>query len=263
MKKFAVIGDPINHSLSPQLLTEVFRQLRIKANYQKHLIPTESLSSFMLSNGLDGFNVTLPHKEKIIDHLTSLDSSAAAIGAVNCVFRNVGYNTDWIGFLRALKIKQLDLRGRSCLLLGAGGAARSVAHALITTGSLSISVLNRSKERGNRLLSWIKKRMPTNAPSDTIEVVINCTPVGMWPDTKRLPMENSLIDGATILIDTIYNPIETEWLKRGRKRGATTLGGLEMLIAQGLASTDIWFGDNISEKIDIKKIRQIMESALC
>ena len=217
----------------------------------------------MLDNGLDGFNVTLPHKEKIIDHLTSLDNSAAVVGAVNCVYRNVGYNTDWTGFLRALKMKQIDLRGRSCLLLGAGGAARSVAHALIATGSSSISVLNRSKERANRLLSWIKERMPKNAPSDTIEVVINCTPIGMWPDTKRLPIENSLIDGATILIDTIYNPLETEWLKRGRKRGATTLGGLEMFIAQGLASNDIWFGHNISEKIDIKKIRKRMESALC
>ncbi len=263
MKKFAVVGDPIEHSLSPQLLGEVFRQLSIEANYQKHLIPAESLSSFMLENGLDGFNVTLPHKEKIIDHLTTLDSSAAAIGAVNCVFRNVGYNTDWTGFLLALKMKQLDLRGRSCLLLGAGGVARSVAHALIVTGASSISVINRSKERAERLLSWIQGRMPTNAPSDTIEAVINCTPIGMWPNTKKFPMENSLADSATILIDTIYNPLETEWLKRGRKRGATTLGGLEMFIFQGLASTDIWFEDNISEKIDVKKIRQRMESALC
>lgn len=263
MKKFAVIGDPIEHSLSPTLHREIFRQLGIEADYQKRHVRTESLASFMENNGLDGLNVTLPHKETVVQHLSSLDNSADEIGAVNCVYRNVGYNTDWTGFLRTLEMHEIDLDGKACMILGAGGVARSVAQALIVAGVSSISVTNRSKNRADQLLSWIQEKMPANAPGDIADVIINCTPIGMWPDTQLLPAEKPIINGASILIDTIYNPLETEWLKLGRERGAKTVGGLDMFISQGLASADIWFQDCVSEKVDIEKIRQTMESALC
>ena len=167
MKKFAVIGDPIQHSLSPTLHGEVYEQLGIEADYQRQSVRAESLPSFVANNGLDGFNVTLPHKETIIAHLSSLDSSADGVGAVNCVYRNIGYNTDWTGFLRAAEMKEINLSGKSCMILGAGGVARSVALALIVAGVASISVTNRSKDRADRLLSWIQERMPSNAPTET------------------------------------------------------------------------------------------------
>lgn len=265
MKQFAVIGDPIEHSLSPILHSEVFRQLGIDAKYQKFHVSSKSLPSFMHNNCFDGLNVTLPHKETIINYVDNLDSSAYSVGAVNCIFGEIGYNSDWIGFLRAMEINGIELEGKSCMILGAGGVARSVAHALIIARASSIGVNNRSKERGEKLLAWIQEKLPgnTNLPYEPYEAIINCTPIGMWPKTESLPSSKTLIRNASILVDTIYNPTETEWLKQGKKYGAKTLGGLDMFIAQGLASADIWFQENVSDKVDLIKIRKKLELKLC
>ena len=265
MRQFAVIGDPIEHSLSPILHGEIFRQLGIDAKYEKFHVSSNSLDSFMSKNTFDGLNVTLPHKEKIIRYLDNLDTSAYAIGAVNCIFDNIGYNSDWIGFLRAMKINSIELEGKSCLIIGAGGVARSVAYALIMARVASINVRNRSKDREKNLMMWIKEKFPnnTNNPFISYEAIINCTPIGMWPNTESIPSSKKLIENASILVDTIYNPTETQWLKQGKRCGAKTLGGLDMFIAQGLASADIWFQEKISEKIDPVKIRKELELELC
>ena len=114
MKRFAVIGNPIAHSLSPVLHQEIYRQLGLKASYEKiHVIPN-TLHSFMNANELDGFNVTIPHKQAIIPYLDMLDESAQTIGAVNCVHGGKGYNTDWIGFLNAMELNGVDLKGKKC-----------------------------------------------------------------------------------------------------------------------------------------------------
>ena len=197
--------------------------------------------------------------------MDNLDTSAYSIGAVNCIFDNIGYNSDWIGFLRAMKINSIELEGKSCLIIGAGGVARSVAYALIMARVSSINVSNRSKDREKNLMMWIKEKFPnnTNNPFISYEAIINCTPIGMWPNTESIPSSKKLIENASILVDTIYNPTETQWLKQGKRYGAKTLGGLDMFIAQGLASADIWFQEKISEKIDPVKIRKELELELC
>ena len=260
MKHFAVIGDPISHSLSPMLHQEIYQQLGLDASFEKiHVIP-DNLHSFMNSNELDGFNVTIPHKQSVIPFLDELDESAQTIGAVNCIKNGKGFNTDWIGFLQALEINEFNLNGKDCTILGAGGAARAIAFGLVKAGVKSISIKNRTKDKAEQLLDWINSVFTNNDPSEIPDVIINCTPLGMWPETESMPMALNEIKPNLTLVDTIYNPIETEWLKLGKEKGAKVIGGLDMFIAQGLASADIWFGKKISETVDFEKIRQFLNS---
>ena len=261
MKTFAVIGDPIAHSLSPTIHNEVFRQLNLIASFDKIHIHPDNLHSFINSNELDGFNVTIPHKQSVIPFLNKLDESAKIIGAVNCVHNGKGFNTDWIGFLIAMDLNHIELKGKNCLILGAGGAARAIAFALANNGVKSISIKNRTQEKAAQLLDWVQSFYPNPTSTDDPDIVINCTPVGMWPDTELMPDFD--ITPNQVLVDTIYNPIETAWLKAGQKFGAKTVGGLDMFIAQGLASADIWFNDKISERIKLEPIKKELDTVLC
>jgi shikimate dehydrogenase len=261
MKRFAVIGDPIAHTLSPNLHQEVYRQLELNASFEKIHVTPNSLDSFINSNKLDGFNVTIPHKLSIIPFLKGLDEAAKTIGAVNCVHNGKGYNTDWIGFLKAMELNGVDLNGKDCTILGAGGAARAIAYGLVQADVNSILISNRTQTKADQLLDWINSIFPTNFQSKNSDIIINCTPLGMWPDTESMPEVE--IQNGQILADTIYNPLETAWLKAGKTKGAKTIGGLDMFIAQGLASADIWFGEKISEKIKLENIKKVLKSELC
>ncbi|MDP6628139.1 MAG: shikimate dehydrogenase [Candidatus Marinimicrobia bacterium] len=266
MKRFAVIGDPIAHSLSPALHSEVFRQIGFEVTFEKIHVKPDTLHSFMGSHRLDGFNMTIPHKQSIIPFLDELDDAAQSIGAVNCVHKGKGFNTDWVGFLKTMEVNKVLLKGKDCVILGAGGAARAIAYAFIQSKVKSIIILNRTLEKAKKLTQWIQQ---TSTEIETYEhmnasqhdhIIINCTPVGMWPDVESMP--DIEIQKGQILADTIYNPLETAWLKKGKEIGAKTVGGLDMFIAQGLASADIWFNEKISEKVDIDKIRKILINKL-
>ena len=261
MKRFAVIGDPIAHTLSPNLHQEVYRQLELDASFEQIHVTPNSLDSFINSNKLDGFNVTIPHKLSIIPFLKGLDEAAKTIGAVNCVHNGKGYNTDWIGFLKAMELNGVDLNGKDCTILGAGGAARAIAYGLVQADVNSILISNRTQTKADQLLDWINSIFPTNFQSKNSDIIINCTPLGMWPDTESMPEVE--IQNGQILTDTIYNPLETTWLKAGKTKGAKTIDGLDMFIAQGLASADIWFGEKISEKIKLEDIKKVLKSKLC
>jgi len=270
MKQFAVIGDPISQSLSPILHHEIYGQLGLNASFDKIHVKKHELLPFIKSHQLDGFNVTIPHKQSIIPYLDDLDDAAKTIGAVNCVHQGKGYNTDWIGFSTAMVLNQIELNGASCIILGAGGAARAIVYALNQGHVKSISVLNRTPDKAMKICQWIESisTIPTTVLSPTHQntltnehIVINCTPLGMWPEMDTTP--NIDIQKEHILIDTIYNPIETTWLKKGQQVGAKTVGGLDMFIAQGLASADRWFGEKVSEKIELEPIKKVLKSELC
>jgi shikimate dehydrogenase len=205
--------------------------------------------------------VTIPHKLSIIPFLKELDEAAKTIGAVNCVHNGKGYNTDWIGFLKAMELNGVDLNGKDCTILGAGGAARAIAYGLVQADVNSILISNRTQTKADQLLDWINSIFPTNFQSKNSDIIINCTPLGMWPDTESMP-EVEMQNGQ-ILADTIYNPLETAWLKAGKTKGAKTIDGLDMFIAQGLASADIWFGKKISKKIKLEDIKKVLKSELC
>lgn len=267
MKRFAVIGDPIAHSLSPVLHNEVYRQLEMDASFEKIHVKPDALHSFMDTQSLDGFNVTIPHKQSIIPFLDELDDAAQTIGALNCVHNGKGYNTDWIGFLKAMEFNDVELNGKECAILGAGGAAHAIAYALIKAKVNSITIMNRTTEKADQLTQWIQKvsdiKAETHEHMNTskYEIIIHCTPIGMWPDTESMPEFE--IHKGQVLADTIYNPLETAWLKKGKEFGAKTVGGLDMFIAQGLASANIWFNEKISEKIKLEPLKMGLKSELC
>ncbi|MBT4270926.1 MAG: shikimate dehydrogenase [Candidatus Marinimicrobia bacterium] len=267
MKQFAVIGYPIAHSLSPVLHREIYRQLDLEASFEKIHVMQNELHSFMKENELDGFNVTIPHKQSVIPFLDELDESAQIIGAVNCVHNGIGYNTDWIGFTKAMEQNGVDLKEKNSLILGAGGAARAVAYALIQSNVNSISIMNRTKQNADTLVKWIKNNSnisvntQTHEHSNTQTLIINCTPLGMWPNTEAIPEFE--IQKDQVLVDTIYNPIETRWLELGKEKGAKVIGGLDMFITQGLASADIWFGEKISKKIKFDPLKKVLKLKLC
>jgi len=261
MKHFAVIGCPIEHSLSPLLHQEIYRQLDISASYEKKYVMTNELDSFIYTNKLNGFNVTIPHKQTILPFLKTLDDSAKTIGAVNCVYKGKGYNTDLIGFLKTINHNGLSLNDKSCVIIGAGGAARAIAYGLIKKGIKSISIKNRTIESAQKLLEWINVIHPTNSLDETPNIIINCTPLGMWPKINSMP--DIEINNQSILIETVYNPLETKWLKSGTEIGAKTISGLDMFIWQGIASVEIWMGEKISEKIKLEKIKKVLKSELC
>jgi len=190
-----------------------------------------------------------------------LDEPAKTIGAVNCVHNGKGYNTDWIGFLKAMELNGVHLNGKDCTILGAGGAARAIAYGLVQADVNSILISNRTQTKADQLLDWMNSIFPANFQSKNSDIIINCTPLGMWPDTESMPEFE--IQNGQILADTIYNPLETAWLKAGKTKGAKTIDGLDMFIAQGLASADIWFGEKISEKIKLENIKKVLKSELC
>ena len=261
MKKFAVIGNPIKHSLSPLLHKSIFQQIGLSASYEKIQLEPFEIEDFVMSNELDGYNVTIPYKNKILTYLRHLDKNAKNISAVNCVSNEKGYNTDWIGFIKTLDQNKIDLKDKSCLIIGSGGAAYAIAHALILCQVGSIKIENRSRQNKVKFEKWINKRFNRNLNS-VPEVIINCTPLGMYPNTDKIP-SNLIVKSDNIIIDTIYNPLKTKWLMQCEEKGAKIINGLDMLISQGIASLNIWLNDDFFNKLDLKKIKNILENELC
>ena len=261
MKKFAVIGNPINHSLSPLLHQSIFQQIGLSATYEKVQLEPFEIKDFIMSNELDGYNVTIPYKNRVLNYLRYLDIDAKSITAVNCVSNHKGYNTDWIGFIKTLDHNKIDLKDKSCLIIGSGGAAYATAHALIKCQVGSIKIENRSSQNKEKLEKWIDKRLDKKLNSEP-EVIINCTPLGMSPNKDKIPSD-FIVKRDNIVIDTIYNPLKTKWLKQCEERGAKIISGLDMLISQGVASLNIWLDDDFFNKLDLKKIKKILENELC
>lgn len=239
MQHFGIIGYPLLHSFSAQFFNKKFREEKLDAEYT--LYPLKDISEFpalIQKKEFVGMNVTMPYKESIITYLSALDESAISVGAVNVIaFENNGtlrgYNTDVIGFCNSIR-PQLQPSDKSALILGTGGAAKAVACGLHSLGIETVFV-SRSAMRGityDKLDSDIVKRH---------NIIINCTPLGMVPETDELPpFPYDLLDSAHFLYDCIYNPEETLFLKEGKRRGCRTSNGIDMLYGQAHAAWNIW-----------------------
>ena len=213
--------------------------------------------------GWAGFNCSIPHKVSVIEHLDSLGESAAVIGAVNCVVRRgerlIGENTDGIGFLASLRTVA-EPRGRSLLLLGAGGAARAIAVEAALAGAARITVVNRDRSRGAELVALLNERTPAQAElvvwdgvqrvPDGTDIVINATSVGLFPDVDaRLELEAGDLRPGMIVADVIPNPPRTRLIRDAEARGATTLDGTGMLVQQGAAGIGHWTGVDVDPAV--------------
>ncbi len=246
MKRYAVIGNPIGHSLSPIMHNVAFKALGVEARYEALEVEDAGRAWKHLKETYAGINVTIPHKTAVMGLLEKREMAADLIGAVNCVdFRDkpVGYNTDMVGAVEALKEQVPTLRGKRILVLGAGGAARAVVYGCLLEGA-NISIWNRTQSRAEELAAEIKEGF---GPVDVqkridlvgFDILINATPVGMHPKVDETPVTSGIPSNLTVM-DIVYNPLETKLLKTASEWGAKTVSGLEMFVRQGAESLRIW-----------------------
>ncbi|WP_166805918.1 shikimate dehydrogenase [Jeotgalibacillus sp. R-1-5s-1] len=272
--KLAVIGHPIKQSKSPFMHTIWLGELGISGSYEAKDILPEALAGevkALVKGGYDGWNVTIPHKEAIIPLLDEVDEQAAVLGAVNTVIvkdgRLIGKNTDGTGFMKSLLLKRtaVDIAGSRVCIIGAGGAAKGIAGALVPYQPKSLSIANRTVSKGERLLNSLiingEKSALTmdeaEAQLDEFDIVINTTSVGMVPDTDQTPINMTRVKKNSLAADIIYNPLQTAFLKQASEGGADTLNGVGMFVYQGATAFEEWTG----EKPDAEKmIKRISES---
>lgn len=281
-KEYAVIGDPIEHSLSPALFAFVFRERGLAHGYRAVRVRPEELAALVervRTGALAGLNVTIPHKEQIIPHLDVLDETARVAGAVNTVAVGgdgrrrtlIGHNTDVVGVTRSLAGRRVDVRGGRAVVLGAGGAARAAVCALISVGVSEIVLVNRTRERAERLIAELSRatgfpamRSLKRGDSQLAPVIreakllVNATPVGMRPWTELCPLDDlaGLHEGLAVF-DLIYNPLETRLLRLAAARGARTIDGLDLLIHQAFEALRIWLDADVPDGLDglFEKVR--------
>jgi len=255
-----VIGDPIAHSLSPAMQNAAFNALNIDFVYTAFRVKPSEVANALAgirALGICGVNVTMPHKEAVIAYLDWIDEAAKCLNSVNTIHcknnQLLGYSTDGIGVLRALKENKTDPNGKQVLILGAGGAARAIAYTLIQETE-ELIILNRTASKAEKLAETIKykfdKKIITGTLSpesireriSTADILLNTTSVGMSPHMNQsLIAQNDLKSDLTIM-DIVYNPIETQLAKDAKAAGAKVISGVEMLIYQGAASFEIWTG---------------------
>ena len=262
-QRVGIIGYPIGHSLSPVLQQVAFDHHGIAASYQAWQVTPDEVPDFvrgLRETGTLGCNVTVPHKETVIPFLDQVDAWASRAGAVNTIVnrdgRLEGYNTDGIGFLRALKEDAgVSATGKRILIVGAGGAAKGVCLALAGESPDSITIANRTLERAEALAALLQGH---GAPASAIsledptlhdaarqaDIVVNCTTVGMThgPAEEASPLSRHQLSTVGLVYDLVYNPPQTPLLREAESVGVATLGGLPMLVYQGAASFELWTG---------------------
>jgi len=235
MHHFGIIGYPLLHSFSAKYFNEKFTTEKIDAEYSLYPmkeLTTERMNELMES--LQGFNVTLPHKQAVIPFLERLDETAEAIGAVNVVHKRVGYNTDCLGFIQSLRplLREYD---RQALVLGTGGASKAACYGLRQLG-VQPTLVSRRPSEGMLGYDELNEEVMTRHT-----IIVNCTPLGMLPDIDTCPaIPYEMITARHLLFDCVYNPEETLFLKKGKAQGAATRNGMEMLVGQAKAAWHIW-----------------------
>ncbi len=238
---YGLVGFPLEHSFSQRYFSEKFEAQKINANYQNFELDTimQFPSLFQKGMHLKGLNVTIPYKESILPFLDELDEDAKIIGAVNCIRftenKLIGHNTDHQGFRLSIEplIQQYH---RKALIFGSGGSSKSVEFALRKMG-IDYKIVSRNYTLENT----IHYNDISGSILNEYKILINCTPLGMFPNIDScLPIDFDWISAEHLFFDLVYNPIESVFLRRGREKGATTKNGYEMLTIQADESWKIW-----------------------
>jgi shikimate dehydrogenase len=258
---YGIIGNPVRHSLSPVIHNRAFERMGWGAAYLAFEVDDlHAAINGIRGLGIRGVSVTLPFKTQVISHLDEIDPIAKKIKAVNTIVnergRLIGYNTDWSGALEALEEK-IELKGKKALVLGAGGSARAIAYGLIERGC-QVIISSRSQEKAVELAKEMGCLHRSQFCNSEAEVLINCTPVGMYPQDDQSPVTGEVLREGMTVMDMVYQPLRTKLLREAEERGCVTIDGLEMLAHQGAAQLEIW----TRMKPEIMEIKEDLRQAL-
>lgn len=273
MEQYTLIGHPLGHSMSPFIHERLFAMAGRKAEYTlTDIAPEHLLEKEPFLRSLQGFNITIPHKMAVIPMVDQLDESAKRYDSVNCVAnadgKLVGYNTDCDGF--TMSVKDYPMDGK-VLLIGCGGVGRMIATEALRSGAdLTIGIIPQDRELVEAFIQEAKQHMPgarvqyavTAEIHEKFDVIINASPVGMFPKVDACPVSDELIDQADYFFDVIYNPTKTLFLRKALAQGKTAKGGAAMLVLQAVRAHEIWNGDSYTqEQIDtiIREMEQTID----
>jgi shikimate dehydrogenase len=257
---FGIIGDPVEHTLSPGMHNAAFEKLGLDNIYVPFHVKAEELEDAIngaFALGIRGLNVTIPHKTEVIKYLDYLDIAAGLIGAVNTIEFGengaVGHNTDGIGAVRAIE-EVNSVKNKKVMILGAGGAARAISFQILLSGAESLVISNRTIEKAlelkNDLVEKLEPDVKITDLGDELEkelketdILINTTPIGMYPNISQKPLVTSdMMHKGLIVNDIVYNPLKTGLIVEAENAGAETISGVKMLIYQGVEAFRIWTG---------------------
>lgn len=283
-KIFAVIGKPVQHSLSPVLHDWLIKRFKLNAAYVAFQVDPENLAhavNGLRALGLGGFNVTIPHKETILNYVDEKSDSVQLLGAANTLKNTDGYvkafGTDPFGFRESLGEEAERFKGAQVVVFGAGGSAKSVVYALGKLRSENVYIVNRSRARAESLAAVALEKYgisnihvfdaERNSLNDLVagaNVLINTTSVGMYPQiNKSILPDSSAITSKHFVYDLVYNPGTTKFLADAQAKGASVQNGLDMLIFQALESARIWHARHLElNKSDLGEIRNILNKEL-
>ena len=272
-----IIGDPIEHTMSPIMHNAAFKKLGLDYVYLPFRVEQEELGKAiegMKALNMRGLNVTIPHKVAVIKFLDELDHLADKIGAINTIVNDdgvlKGYNTDATGFLRALQERKIEPEGKKVVILGAGGAARAISFILAERDS-RLTILNRTWDKAKVCAGRVSEIFHSQAVAlelgkeslgmalSEADILVNTTSVGMSPDIDETPIPSDLLRPDLVVFDIVYNPIKTRLRREAEAAGATVISGLDMLVWQGALAFEKWTGLKAPVELMREKVIKVLE----
>lgn len=271
MIKLGLVGEKLGHSLSPKIHTYILEKIGLEGEYSLYEFERDRASKIledMKNSKIDGFNITIPYKETLFDKLDFVSDEAKRIGAINTV--NIvdgisyGYNTDYYGVIKIFKKCGYDIKDKICYILGSGGASKAVIVALKDLGAKKIVVVTRDV---NKNIESIGDKFPYVEVKSYLDissgdVLINSTPVGMYPNILDTPVTQEIISRFKVAVDLIYNPNMTRFLELAKESGLIVENGLSMLIEQAIKAEEIWLNRRLNEGLFLELENYLMEEKL-
>jgi len=269
-----LLGNPIEHSVSPIFQNKLCEIMNVPSVYLPFRVMQGDLAKVvrgLQALNVKGFNVTIPYKTQILDFLNEVSEEASLMGAVNTVKiygdKLYGYNTDGLGFIRALESQDVCIEDKNVVVLGAGGAARAVVVKLAQKGAKRVAILNRTQDKAKNLSELVNERVANVAVSAELardlidkyaidcDILINTTSVGMWPDINKCPVDSkSIFINKPVVFDMVYNPLKTKFISIAEANFCKAINGLGMLVYQGICAFEIWHEVSVPTKIGIELI---------
>jgi shikimate dehydrogenase len=261
---FAVFGDPVSHSLGPVMHNTALSELQYNGAYLAFRIKDIGKAvSGIKAFGVRGVSITIPHKVLVMDFLDELDDTAKKIGAVNTIINRkgvlAGYNSDGLGAVKAI-FEKTTIKDKNVVILGAGGSARAIGFAVISEGG-RVTIVNRTPAKGEKLAKDLDADFQPISGLKKIQchILINTTPVGMFPDVDAMPVRKQDLNNTMVVMDIVYNPLKTRLLRAAEAIGCRTIDGVSMFVYQGAFQLELWTGMKAPVQVMKKAVINVLD----